>query len=264
MRLRGWLHSQLAPEAWPKRGLSPVNRVVCALIACGGVFAIAETEQVVVDAAPLAFEAIEDVLAAIFTIEYAARIYAAGEDPRYGGACGRLRYLVTPVAIIDLLAIAPLYLTFVSSDTLLLRICRLLRIVRLAKLGRYSLAMRHLADAIRLRRYELGLSAGLAGLVLIGSATLMYLVEAEAQPAAFGSIPRALWWSITTLTTVGYGDVYPVTPIGRLLAGLTALTAIALIAMPTGILAAAFSDVFRAHKAKQAQAPPQRLKVSGD
>jgi voltage-gated potassium channel len=81
-------------------------------------------------------------------------------------------------------------------------------------------------------------------MVLVFSATLMYMVEGDAQPEAFGSIPRALWWSIATLTTVGYGDVYPVTPLGRICAGITAITAVGLIAVPAGILAGAFARVF--------------------
>ena len=86
-------------------------------------------------------------------------------------------------------------------------------------------------------------------MVLIVSSTLVYFFEAEAQPQQFGSIPRTLWWSIVTLTTVGYGDVYPITVPGRILAGLTAISGVALIAVPTGILAAAFSDVFQKQRA---------------
>jgi voltage-gated potassium channel len=84
---------------------------------------------------------------------------------------------------------------------------------------------------------------------LVGSSSLLYLVEAEAQPDAFGSLPRALWWSIATLTTVGYGDVTPITVLGKLFAGVTAIAGIGLIAMPTGVLAAAFSDALQRKRA---------------
>lgn len=93
--------------------------------------------------------------------------------------------------------------------------------------------------------YELLLSVGVAGLLLLLSSAFLYAVEAAAQPEAFGSVPRALWWSIATLTTVGYGDVTPITALGKLFAGITAVAGIGLIAMPTGILAAAFSDAFQ-------------------
>ncbi len=89
------------------------------------------------------------------------------------------------------------------------------------------------------------MSLAIAGMLLLISSTLLYLIEGEGQPDDFGSIPRAMWWSIATLTTVGYGDAFPVTPLGKILAGFTALTGIGLIAMPTGILASAFSDALQ-------------------
>jgi voltage-gated potassium channel len=132
----------------------------------------------------------------------------------------------------------------------LLRTFRLLRILRLARLGRFSHAMRNLAEAVRDRREELLLSLMLAGMVLVFSAGAMYLIEGPDSPVQFGSIPRALWWSICTLTTVGYGDVYPHTVLGKICSGLTSIAGIGLIAMPTGILAAAFSQAFqKTHKA---------------
>ena len=94
------------------------------------------------------------------------------------------------------------------------------------------------------RRFELVLSFGFASVVLIMCATLLFFVEGSTQPEAFGSIPRAMWWAVATLTTVGYGDVYPITALGQICASISALTSIAIIAMPTGIMAAAFSGAF--------------------
>jgi voltage-gated potassium channel len=254
--LRASLHRQLAPEAWPGPGLSPLNRLVCGMIVVGGAFAILETEPEVLAAAPAGlFVFVEAFFALLFLAEYLTRVWVAGEDPRYAGGLGRLRYARTPMAVVDLLAVAPYSLLAGTTDAFLLRVARLLRILRLARLGRFSQALRLFGVAVRSRRYELGLSAGLAMLILIFSSTLMYALEGESQPDAFGSIPRALWWSVATLTTVGYGDVYPVTVGGKLLAGVTAISAIGLIALPAGILAAAFSDAFRRQRAPGAGEP---------
>lgn len=251
-QLQRQLHHVLAPEAWHgPGGLSPVNIALCVLILVSSAVAVLETESTVVSAAPWLFDIAEVSFAIVFGAEYVARIYAAGADKRYAGFTGRLRYMVTPMALIDLAAIAPLYIGYVSNDPVLLRLCRLLRILRLAKLGRYSTALQHIDDAIMARKHELGLSLVLTATILMVSATLIYVFEAEGQPQQFGSIPRALWWAIVTLTTVGYGDVYPITVPGRILAGVTALAGVAMIAVPTGILAAAFSDVFQRQRAAE-------------
>jgi voltage-gated potassium channel len=105
--------------------------------------------------------------------------------------------------------------------------------------------MRHLTQALRERRYELSLTAFLAAFVMTFGAAALWWAEGEIQPDKFGSIPRAMWWATVTLTTIGYGDVFPVTPLGKVFAGLVAVAGIGLIALPTGILAAAFSDALQ-------------------
>jgi len=192
---------------------------------------------------------LEWVFTGFFLLEYAARVWVQGENPMYNeGLIGRLRYVVTPAAVLDLLAIAPILVTFAGSEAFLLRLFRVFRVLRLARLGRFSQAMGNVIEAIRSRRHELWLSVGAALVLLVLSATVLYLVEGEDQREAFGSIPRAMWWAVATLTTVGYGDVYPVTVLGRIFASITAIAGIALIAMPTGILAAAFSDAMQGQK----------------
>lgn len=242
---RKWLYANLEPAAWKREGLSPLNRVLIAMICSAVAFAIVESEPAFfLDNENFFFWA-EAAFAIVFMAEYAARLWAAGEDGRYEGVLGRLRYAVSLPAVIDLLALSPLLLSFMGSEVFLLRLFRLIRILRLARLGRYSKAINAISLAVRSRRYELLMSLGFAGALLLVSSTLLYLFESDAQPETFGSIPRAMWWSIATLTTVGYGDVYPVTPLGKMLAGLTAITGIGLIAMPTGILAAAFSEAIQ-------------------
>lgn len=242
----------LEPADWPHRGLSPLNAIICVLIVAASVVAILETEETLVREHEHLFTLCELILGIAFLIEYLVRLWTCVEDPRYRRpVVGRLRYLVTPAALIDLAAILPIFFLVLGSHTMLLRVVRLLRVLRLARLGRFSDALQLMTGAFHSRRHELTLSASLALLLLIFSSTLLYLAESEAQPEAFGSIPRAMWWAVETLTTVGYGDVVPVTRLGRILAGITAICGIGLIALPTGILAAAFSEAMQEHKRKQ-------------
>jgi voltage-gated potassium channel len=215
------------------------------LIVLSSLVAILETEVLIREAYPRFFIGIQILIALLFTLEYGARVYAAGEDPQFRGVSGRVRYMFTWWALVDLMAIAPFYITGGAQNTFLIRLLKFLRLVRLLRLGALSSAWVFLADAVHARRFELILSAAAAGFLLVFSSACLYLFEANHQPEAFGSIPRALWWSVATLTTVGYGDVTPITPLGKLFASVTALAGIGLIAMPTGILAAAFSDALR-------------------
>ncbi len=243
---RRWLYVNLHPPAWHKRGLSPLNRLVALSILGAVALAILQSEPLVYSGNEALFRALEIVFAFIFLAEYVARIWIAGENPDYGPTFGgRLRYALTIPALIDLIATVTLFLTLFGSHGAVLRLVRLVRIVALAKLGRYSSALNAIGHASHSRRYELTMSLVIAGMLLLVSSTFLYLVEGEGQPDDFGSIPRAMWWSIATLTTVGYGDAVPQTVIGRILAGFTAITGIGLIAMPTGILAAAFSDALQ-------------------
>lgn len=244
MTLRRQLYIQLEPAAWKGKGISSTNRVVCWLIVISAAFAIIETEPTLVLGRENTFLRLEILFTCIFVVEYFARLWIAGEDPRYGPSLrGHLRYLVSASAILDLLAIAPILLTFAGSEVFLLRLFRFARILRVARLGRFSNAARQISEAIKYRKHELLVSLIVAVVLLVATSTLLYLIEGDLQPEAFGSIPRAMWWSVATLTTVGYGDVYPHTPLGRFVAALTAIAGIGLVAMPTGILAAAFSDV---------------------
>ncbi|AGA34671.1 Potassium voltage-gated channel subfamily KQT; possible potassium channel, VIC family [Thioalkalivibrio nitratireducens DSM 14787] len=243
--LRQRLYLHLEPTAWPRTGLSPANLVIAVLIVFAALLAILETEETLRADAPRFFQYAEFLILLLFSTEYMARLYAAGEDPRYRGVLGRLRYMRTWWAIVDLLAILPSLVTMGGQNTFLLRLLKLLRLLRLSRLGRFSRAWSAIAQAVQLRSFELLLSFGAAGMLLILSSACLYLVEGGEQPEAFGSIPRALWWSVATLTTVGYGDVTPVTALGRILAGITALAGIGLIALPTGVLASAFSDALR-------------------
>jgi voltage-gated potassium channel len=242
--LRKTLFEQLDSSTWPKEGLSPVNRLMATIIALAILLVVLETEPTIYDSNKQMFSAVDLILGAIFTIEYLLRVWTAGEIFEYQGIKGRFRYIFTPLALVDFLAIVPFFIGFIGNDLFILRLARLLRIVSLAKFGRYSVAVRNFISVLQRRRYELTVSLLAVLVVLLLAASIMYAVEGPAQPEEFGSIPRALWWAVITLTTVGYGDACPKTILGRLCCGVTAIVSIGLLAMPTAILAAAFSETF--------------------
>lgn len=245
LHIRSALYEQLEPGVSGRLGLSLSNKLVAVLILAASFTAVLETEATLREQAGNLFLYAEIFFVSFFIVEYIARVFAAGQDPRYRGIGGRIRYMFTWWALLDLIAIAPSLITMGTDNAFLLRLFKLLRLARLSRLGRFSRAWTALGQSLISRRYELLVSLALASLLLVFSSALLYLVEAEAQPEAFGSIPRALWWSVATLTTVGYGDVAPITALGRIFAAITAVAGIGMIAMPTGILAAAFSDILQ-------------------
>ncbi|MBQ9264026.1 MAG: ion transporter [Clostridia bacterium] len=189
------------------------------------------------------FSAFEAFTVAVFTVEYILRIWTA--DLLYPGEKHpRLKYIFSFLAIIDLLAILPFYLPFISADMRFLRMVRLLRLFRLFrvfKLGRYVDALQTIVQVIRTSASRLIISVVLCAFVMLFSAIIMYTVENPVQPEQFPNVIASLWWAICTLTTVGYGDVYPVTAVGRFFAALISLVGIGIIAIPTGIIAAGFT-----------------------
>jgi voltage-gated potassium channel len=238
--LRHRLYLALEPTRQGKSGLSVLNRLIIVVIVLSVAFAVLESEPSIHHLAPRLFADLEFGFGLFFLVEYVARLWVAPEIPGYsGGVRGRLRYAMTPAALLDLLAVAPLFITAVTGEAYVLRTLRLVRVLRLAKLGRFTTASRALSAAVHARRYELLVSIAVAGFIL---------VEGHEQPEFFGSIPRSMWWAISTLTTVGYGDAVPATLPGRILGGITAVTGIGLIAMPAGILAAAMSDALQARR----------------
>ncbi|WP_334180326.1 potassium channel family protein [Pseudoxanthomonas sp.] len=245
--LRKKVHIQLDPKAWPGRGLSPANRLLVAAILIATVSAIVGTEPRVARTYAGTFSALELVLGIVFAAEYLARLWSVAERREAGVSptVERLRFALSPSALLDLLIIVITLVPFFAINVMALRLVRLLRILRLAKLGRMSSALGLLYGVVASRKYELMVTLGLASTLLIFGASALYWIEGDLQPDKFGSIPRALWWAVITLTTIGYGDVYPITPAGKFVAGLVAISGIGLIAMPTGILASAFSEAMR-------------------
>lgn len=229
-------------------GLSTTNKIIISFIIISLILSIISTEQAVYQAHKQLFLYAEWLFGLIFAVEYVGRVWSSIENPLNHS---RWQYMLRPTTLLDFLVVCMTFLTFFGAEGFLLRLVRFLRILRLARLGAFSDATRLITQSVAKRRFELLLSAGIALLLLTVSSSALYLIEGGVQPDAFGSIPRAMWWSVATLTTVGYGDVYPVTAIGRLLAAFTAISGIGLIAMPTGILAAAFSDALQDSRLKQ-------------
>ena len=184
---------------------------------------------------------LEVIFLCIFSIEYVLRLIYCAADERYRGLVGRIRFVFTPYAVIDLIAILPSIVFILGVDLLFMRVFRLVRLLRLGRFVRDNVSLRAFIASFIQAKVPLLASLCVTIFVLFVGAILMFFAEGSAQPEAFGSVPRALWWAMATLTTVGYGDVYPITPIGRMLASAIAILGIGVVAMPAGIIAANFS-----------------------
>jgi voltage-gated potassium channel len=189
------------------------------------------------------FMGIELVSLAIFTVEYGLRMWVAVEHAPYRHSDGwkaRLKYAKSPVGVIDLLAVLPFWLAFVLPAEF--KVLLVFRIIRFLKLARYSPGMRSLLDVLYAERRALfGCLVILIGATLV-AATVMHIAERHIQPEKFGTIPDAMWWAIVTLGTIGYGDVVPVTQLGRIIAAATIFAGLIMVALPVGIVATAFAN----------------------
>jgi len=194
-----------------------------------------------------AFRVFELISVIVFSVEYILRVWSCAEHEEYARPLkGRLRFASTGMMLIDLLAILPFYVALVVPaarllDLRFLRAVRLMRIFRLFKLGRYSRAMKVLGRVFRAKKEELGIAVFVVFILLVLASSLMYFAESSTQPEAFPSIPAAMWWGVVALTTVGYGDVVPVTTLGKVLGAIVSLLGIGLFALPAGILASGFA-----------------------
>lgn len=240
-RLRVWeiLDTQQARDVVSER----VHKAILALIVLNVAAVFAESVPVLRQRYEPYFNLFELFSVSVFTVEYLLRVWSCTADARFDHPIkGRLKFIFSGMAIIDLLAILPFYLTFMAVDLRTLRALRLVRLARLAKFGRYREASLTLTRVVQAKREELALTLSLLLILALICASLMYFAEGTVQPDKFPSIPAAMWWAIITITTIGYGDVYPVTPLGRVIAVFTALLGILMIALPTGVFGAAFVE----------------------
>lgn len=264
--LRARVHEAIEPDERRHR-LSWVTGLLVSLVLVSFVTLALETETSRADTtlAPwvgLVVGQINGAIVIAFAVEYLVRLWAVGEDVRFRGVGGRLRYMLTPLALADLAAFLPeivISIWFPHASGGLVAALRALRLFRLFKLARYVPAFGIVGAAVRRAGPALLAALAVAAAQVYVAALILYFVEG-AQPIAghpeqqerFGSVIRAMWWSVVTLTTVGYGDVFPVTPLGRFAAALVAIAGIGIVAMPTGILASAFAEEFRERHEKKA------------
>lgn len=180
----------------------------------------------------------------VFSIEYLMRIYVSDmTHPASNKFKSALKFIFSFYGLIDFLAIAPFFLPFIiKTDLRFMRILRLTRFLRILKMNRYNNSLLLIGTVVKERKQELAMTGFVAFLVLLVSSFLMYHEEGEIQPEMFSTVLSAFWWAVATLTTVGYGDIFPVTALGKFISGVIAILGIGIIALPTGIISAGFID----------------------
>ena len=220
-----------------RQGLARTLNILLILLITINVLAVAlETVDVLQQRHAAFFAALEVFSIGVFSVEYMLRLWVSVESKRFSGfKFPRLRYAFSAMALVDLLAILPFFLTLIF--TVDLRFLRVLRLLRVFKLTRYSSAMNMLLEVFREEASSLIAGFFILFVLLVLSASGAYLVEHTAQPVKFGSIPAAMWWAVATLTTVGYGDVTPITVGGKFFGALVTIIGVAMAAIPAGILA---------------------------
>lgn len=233
---------QLFDDSGMRRGVGRVVNVLLIILISLNILAVTlETVSDILVRYQTWFDTFEAISVFVFSVEYLLRLWVCVEDKRYRNIrFSRLRYALTPMALVDLLAILPFFLSlFFSLD---LRFLRVLRLLRVFKLTRYSSAMNVLLDVFRSEASSLFAGFFILFVLLVLSASGAYLVEHEAQPDKFGSIPAAMWWAVATLTTVGYGDVTPITVGGKIFGALVTVVGVGMAALPAGILASGLAN----------------------
>ena len=186
----------------------------------------------------------------VFTVEYLLRVWCCIENEKYRHpVLGRMRYMISFMAIVDACAIFPFYIpALVRLDLRFIRAFRLVRLARVIKLGQYSHSLGMISRVIKKKRHDIITSLFIILIILIISSSVMYFLEHEIQPNTFPSIPASLWWGIATLTTIGYGDIVPLTTMGRILASIISVLGISVFALPSGIIVTGFIEELQLHK----------------
>ncbi len=244
--VRARLHRILEGEHPESSAGRIVDVLLILLISTNVIAAILETVDVIYDRLGIYLEWFDALSIFVFSVEYLARVWVSIEEPNAQGLSrisARFRYMLTPLALIDLIAIVPAFLGLLFSADL--RWLRLFRLLRLFKLTRYWSGLNLLYRVIRDEAQVIGAALFILCVIMVLASGGIYIVEHRVQPDDFGSVPAAMWWTVATLTTVGYGDVVPVTTLGKVFGGLISLIGIGMVAFPAGILSAGFAEQIR-------------------
>lgn len=243
---RKWVHELIEPGAKSTFAAGLFNQVSAGCILISVACVVISSIPSLSDEVHRMLDDMEFVMGAFFLAEYAARLWAAGEHPLYGGIPAwraSLAHALTPLMLLDALGLIAffLYLFSVDGHSVIL----LFQILRFFRLARYSPALVTMGRVLASEWRSL-MATGMIGLgLLLVSATIMYLLENTAQPDKFASIPDAMWWAIVTLATVGYGDVAPITPLGKVAAAGVIVSGLVYFALPIAIIASAFVSEMR-------------------
>lgn len=242
LRLRRRTYELIERESPSDMAAKVIHRLLVALILFNVISSVVDTVPEINAAYDWYFDRAETVSLIIFAMEYIVRLWVAPEHPVHGTASAlsaRLGWMLSAGGLIDLLAIAPFIVSQLFDVDL--RVIVLFRLLRFFKIARYSPGFTSLVTAVRAERHSLTACLVILISVVLTSAGLMYVIEHDAQPDKFGSIPDAMWWAVATVTTVGYGDVVPITPVGRIVGVFTMITGLLMLALPAGIVASAFA-----------------------
>jgi voltage-gated potassium channel len=241
--LRRRTHAVLEQDAVGDRTSRLVDRLLVGLIIVNLIAVALESVPAYQARYAIVFAFVEYLSLAAFTADYLLRLWSAVEHGPYRHLSplrARLKYALSPAGIVDLIAVLPFWFAFLVPEDL--RVLQVFRMVRFFKFARYSPAMRSLLDVLYLERRSLFGCLFIALGTAVVAASLMHLAEAKVQPDKLGTIPDAMWWAVVTIGTIGYGDVVPITPLGKLIATMTIFLGLVLIALPVGIIATAFAD----------------------
>ncbi|MEO6405060.1 MAG: ion transporter [Ferruginibacter sp.] len=241
------VHSLLHPELGVTKWVKLLNGFIIILIILNVAAVMLETVHSIYQPYKSFFRIFDLSSVIFFTIEYVLRVWSCNHDPRYAHSIrGRFKYMMSPGAIIDLLAILPFYVHVVSGlDLRILRMLRLLRFLRLFRLTAYMKSARLITNVFKTRANELKLSLILILFLIVMAACLVYFAEHQAQPEVFSSIPATIWWAIISITTVGYGDMIPITLTGKIITSLISMMSLAILALPAGIITSGFLEESR-------------------
>ena len=239
------IYKQLFNE---KKKLSVTQKFVFVIIIFSFFLIIIESENSIKSINPYFFEYLNIFLSYFFLTEYSLRLVCCGYTKKYKGFIGKIKFIFSFHSLIDLISFMPSLIFPGLNETFLFRIFRIFRMLKIVKLSNQMPAIRNVTQVLSKRKNEIFFSLFITIFIILIASIVLYLAEGKAQPEAFGSIIRSFWWSTITLTTIGYGDVYPITILGKIATTIIAIAGIGIVALPAGIIAGSFSEIVNKKK----------------